>query len=275
MAVFFYRLFKETDFAKYAAYCFSFALSCLLIAAISITGSFGGFQSGFQRNVTESNQYSAAHADLEIKQEVAKNLAKGMSDPETYLVANKEYKEAQAEAQLAKTNLDNLMSSGAGEGNAVFQSYASMWGVSAEKVAERGNLVVATILELVMLLLFLVSATELPESNNGSGHPKPKTQNGIRPKSKKKPKTANLGTKTGAENGQPKLTSLQAANSAIQSKKRQRILALEEYLDSNPDASMQDRAEFLGVSRETARTYSNELGKRSRTPAKTVKFSKR
>ena len=160
LAVHFWREASQSGAFKHAFYCFASAASCLLVAAISITGSFGGFQTGFQKNVAESSQYAAAQTDLEIKQEAAKNLARNMGDEDTYLVANREYKKAQAEAQLAKTNLDALMESGTGEGNAIYQAYAEMWGVTAEAVAGRGNLAVGGIVECIMLLLFLIYATE-------------------------------------------------------------------------------------------------------------------
>jgi len=260
LAVQFFRAYKKTESAKYCIYCTASTLSCLMVALISITGSFGGFQTGFQRNVTESGEYARAQKDLEIKQEAAGNLARGMSDPGTYLVANREYKVAKSEVDAAQSKLENLSAIGAGEGNAIFKAYASMWNTDAESVAERGNLAVGGVVEIIMLFLFLVSATE-NQNHTGSKRSKPKTQNGRNSKPKNRPKTGILGANAGSQNGGSKTGTLSNANLAIQNKKRQRIQDLELYLESYPDSTLAEMAAAIGVkSHETVRSYLKEMG---------------
>lgn len=56
--------------------------------------------------------------------------------------------------------------------------------------------------------------------------------------------------------------SINAANRKIQANKQGRMAHLKEYLEVNPDASLSEMAEAIGVnSRETVRKYLNEMGK--------------
>lgn len=55
---------------------------------------------------------------------------------------------------------------------------------------------------------------------------------------------------------------LNAANAKIQRNKAERMQILEEYLEDNPDASLSEMAEAVGVSsRETVRKYLNEMNR--------------
>ena len=114
---------------------------------------------------------------------------------------------------------------------------------------------------------------QLQKIGLGFGGPKPNAQNGARPKPKKKPKTAKMGTKTGSGNGQAKMTSLEAANSAIQNKVTQRMEELLLFLEDHPDASDTEQADAIGVSsRETVRKYRKNLIEAGRLVEK--KYSK-
>lgn len=60
----------------------------------------------------------------------------------------------------------------------------------------------------------------------------------------------------------PAPASLNAANAKIQNNKQGRMAHLQDYLEVNPDASLSEMAEEIGVtSRETVRKYLNEMGK--------------
>lgn len=151
-----------------------FALAvAVLISLVSVMGSLGAFETGFMRNIFQSDAYQAKKQSYVSKQKTADGWIEASKDKKMTGWALKQGEKAQTAADNAARELDNLSETGAtGEGSGLYASMADLFGTNLITAARATNRYIAVAFEICLIFLTCYSAQRDRDRNLVNDHRK-------------------------------------------------------------------------------------------------------
>lgn len=131
----------------------------------SVAGSFGNFQTNFEKNVLASDSYTRLEQEINRLEgqindaKTAKKQYTEMNWPGNAQREQNNIDRYQKQKDVKTTQLNDMKTQGAGTSNAIFRSVARLFSTSAMNAAERMNFALGIFVECFMLLATAISAT--------------------------------------------------------------------------------------------------------------------